>query len=810
MLMLLAYPASTHSEAAITSLRNVPAHWLPSSLPLKREFLRFIDRFGVGDVIFITWPGAKIGDPELDAVTEALETLTRDPTNHDADGVRMVRDIGGTDRPFEWVESGSAIRRELMGPPLGFSSRSAKARLRGTIIGDDDQTCVIASLTEAVGHRHRQMFPAIRRLVAQIVDIDPDDVVMVGGPVDGAAVDDESIRSIQRFALPSSIIAAVICLVCLRSFVLSAVVIGVATIGQGMVLAGLYYADVEISAILIVLPPLIFVLTVSSGIHLSNYYLDLVGEAFSESDPSQTHLPAETRATLAARAIRIGVPPCLIATFTTVVGLSSLSIVRLQPVRVFGVAASLAMLATLMMLILMLPGAMTLCRRRPRRTRSVDPTAGNAPAKGIVPAIGNGRANGDGPSARRGWLNRGPMVPAIIMAVFLVVTVAAASGLPGLRTTVRVTGMFDADSELRRSYASFEREIGATLTGDILIRFDQDGRLDDPIEDAISEYRSVMAAHAAVRKVDGVGGVLSAVTFLPLPPRAGAGSIAAVTMRQSIASEILSDDSSVRNLGYLDTDADDRTWRLSVRLFQNGDREFGEIIDAIESAVDDSLRESVDPSRVRPIVVVTGHVVIVQRSQELLLNDLFTSFFVALAIIAVMMTLFLRSFVGGLLSMVPNVVPTLVLFGTMGLMGTPLDIGSVMTASVALGIAVDDTVHLLSRFRAMVARGETTTTQSRAAAATAALSSCGWAMLQTTVVCSLALAAYTFSPFIPTRRFAFFMFGLLALAYVGVATLLPAIMVSPAGQFLCKSLRNPGATNDRTHFGNAPARLPSS
>ena len=48
-----------------------------------------------------------------------------------------------------------------------------------------------------------------------------------------------------------------------------------AVIGEGMVLAVVYYTGTPMNAVLIVLPPLVFVLTVSAGIHLSNYYLDV-------------------------------------------------------------------------------------------------------------------------------------------------------------------------------------------------------------------------------------------------------------------------------------------------------------------------------------------------------------------------------------------------------------------------------------------------------------------------------------------------------------------------------------------------------
>ena len=101
------------------------------------------------------------------------------------------------------------------------------------------------------------------------------------------------------------------------------------------------------NAVLIVLPPLIFVLTVSAGIHLSNYYLDAASD-----------FPELSRAEAARLAMKAGVPPCCLATGTTVVGLSSLMLVRLEPVRIFGGVASLGVIVTLVLLFLLLPGAM--------------------------------------------------------------------------------------------------------------------------------------------------------------------------------------------------------------------------------------------------------------------------------------------------------------------------------------------------------------------------------------------------------------------------------------------------------------------
>jgi predicted RND superfamily exporter protein len=108
-----------------------------------------------------------------------------------------------------------------------------------------------------------------------------------------------------------------------------------------------------------------------------------------------------------------------------------------------------------------------------------------------------------------------------------------------------------------------------------------------------------------------------------------------------------------------------------------------------------------------------------------------------------------------------------------------MDIGSVMTASIALGIAVDDTLHFLAFFRRTVNQPGT----SRFSAVLSAYQHCGVAMIQTSVSCGIGLMVYAFSDFVPTSRFAILMAILLLLALLGDLLLLPALLLSPAGRF---------------------------
>jgi hypothetical protein len=510
--------------------------------------------------------------------------------------------------------------------------------------------------------------------------------------------------------------------------------------------------------VLIVLPPLVFVLTVSAGIHLSNYYLDAAAE-----------FPELTRAEAAQRAMRAGVAPCCLAAGTTVVGLSSLMLVRLQPVRIFGVVASLGVILTLALLFLVIPGAMVLTK--PRR-----------------------KSDDEGPGTRNGlrgwvrtWMRRRLARPWPLILSFLVVAIVLSLGLTRLQSSVNIPRMFLPDSDIRRQYAWFEEHVGPTVTGELLLTFPPLGEEEDPLE----RLSIVARAHSSVLEQRIVEGALSAMTFVPAIPR---GRSLGATAQRSVVRKLIRDpDSSLGRLGFISRDDDREIWRISIRIPQQEEADFGGDIAAIRSGVEEHLADSEIPVK----VTLTGGVVIVQRSQEILLRDLFRSFVTAFAVIAVVMVLMLRSFLGGLIAMAPNLFPTVALFGFLGLARIPLDIGSVMSASVALGISVDDTVHLLSRFGSRRARGF-----GQIRASYGALAQCGWAMFQTTLICGVSLMVYWFSDFVPTSRFSLFMFALLSSALLGVIFLLPTLMASPLGRWLAHTI---GADPGATVFADSPA-----
>ena len=189
-----------------------------------------------------------------------------------------------------------------------------------------------------------------------------------------------------------------------------------------------------------------------------------------------------------------------------------------------------------------------------------------------------------------------------------------------------------------------------------------------------------------------------------------------------------------------------------------------------------ALDEDSGPRAIR--AVYTGMIPLVYKTQRQLLFSLKESIIWATLLIAVVMMVVLRSPIAGVISMIPNVFPIVIIFGALGWLGIKVDIGIMMTASVALGVAVDDTIHFLTWFRRGVAQG-----MSRLESVMLAYDRCATAMLQTTIIGGLGLAVFATSTFTPTQQFGYLMIAMLGAALIGDLLLLPSILVSPLGRF---------------------------
>ncbi|BBO34389.1 efflux RND transporter permease subunit [Lacipirellula parvula] len=176
-------------------------------------------------------------------------------------------------------------------------------------------------------------------------------------------------------------------------------------------------------------------------------------------------------------------------------------------------------------------------------------------------------------------------------------------------------------------------------------------------------------------------------------------------------------------------------------------------------------------------VVFTGVIPVVYKAQHALLESLISSTWWSFMTITPLMMFVCRGFAAGAVVMVPNTLPVLVVFGGMGWLGIPVDIGSMMAASIALGVAVDDTIHFLAWYK-----DDLKNLGDRAEATLCSYRRSANATLQAGLINGLGLSVFATSSFTPTQRFGWLMLTILVAGIVAELIMLPSIMFGPIGR----------------------------
>jgi uncharacterized protein len=211
------------------------------------------------------------------------------------------------------------------------------------------------------------------------------------------------------------------------------------------------------------------------------------------------------------------------------------------------------------------------------------------------------------------------------------------------------------------------------------------------------------------------------------------------------------------------------------------------VVDVRELPVDEVpiIMETSSEAGPRPVrSLYTGIIPLVFKTQRQLLISLRASLFSSGFLIVLVMAVVFRSVMAGIVSMLPNLFPVLLVFGSLGLLGIKMDIGIVMTASVALGVAVDSTVHLVTWFYHGQARG-----LNRRDATLMAYEHCATATVQGAMISGLGLAVFAVSSFTPTRQFGYLMITIQSAALLGDLVLLPSLLCGPMGKFFERKRR---------------------
>jgi uncharacterized protein len=171
-------------------------------------------------------------------------------------------------------------------------------------------------------------------------------------------------------------------------------------------------------------------------------------------------------------------------------------------------------------------------------------------------------------------------------------------------------------------------------------------------------------------------------------------------------------------------------------------------------------------------IEITGMPFIEATMDQSLINSQIGSVLIAVLFVIVIVGLILRSLISGVYAAIPIVASIIILFGFMGFTGIPLNIATVLVASITMGIGIDYSIHVISHFRSGIRKGETV---KEALSETIEIS--GKAIIINVFSVSAGFLVLLFSEMVPLEYFGLLislsMFG----AGLGALTLLPAILI---------------------------------
>jgi predicted RND superfamily exporter protein len=731
MLLVATLPWVVPGSQAVDCDTSGLTQWLPDRQPERNRYSLFLEHFGADDSVLVSWPGCTLEDPRLERLASLLLRQAGPETNP------------AEDRLIEEIITGQRLLDRLTSGPIELARREALQRLTGFVVGPDGQTtCAIIKLTSRGLGSQKRVIQTIERVAADECGLAAEELRLGGAAYDAFVMDIESDRSVRGYTIQAAVITIIVAWFCLRSLRMIVAIGLAAAYCRLLTMAIVYYTGAHLSAVLIVAPALVYVLTVSGSVHLANYYQDAAQEHGWRGS--------------GWRAFGLGWQPCLLAAVSTSIGLASLGVSQIAPIREFGYYSAGCLMLALGVMLLFVPSALELW---PLGKARIADDAEREPTISLARKCLTQRLPDFVIRYHRG-----------LMLATIFVMLVVGYGLRHTKTTVKIEGMFRSDTALVRNYRWIEEQIGPLGTIEVIVGFDEACPLD-----VLERARLVGRMDRSIRQIPEVTNTVSAATFLP--PFSDRGGTRGVIRRTIYRKRLENNLPALVQDRLVAQTAEAELWRITARVPTLHTSDYASLAREAVKAIDETTAETQE-ELAHVSVSHTGLLPMIETAQHLLLSDLVKSFVLAVALICPVMMLVLHDVRAGALSMIPNVTPVVIVFGAMGWCGLEIDVGSVLTASVALGIAVDDTLHFLKWYARASQLGF-----SRHEAIREAFRRCAPAMVQTTLICGLGLLVLVQSTFIPTCRFAVLVFLLLALALPGDLILLPAILASPLGKY---------------------------
>jgi predicted RND superfamily exporter protein len=363
------------------------------------------------------------------------------------------------------------------------------------------------------------------------------------------------------------------------------------------------------------------------------------------------------------------VPICLATSATTAVGFLSLLATAIPQIRRFGAMTALGVMLVFACSMLLVPPAL-LRLGPPRRRATARAERGRARMAGL------GRA-----------LLARPWIAPTLTAALLVFGI---SGALRVETDPHILGEVRS-TEMARSNDFFEEHLGAVLPLDIHISAPEGGLLEPALLEALDRVEGWLRDEPQVGAVLGLPDLLRqgwealGEQGLPGDPE---GSAQVLLLFDMIDPDIAAS-----------VTADEQHTRVRTRVRDHGHRATVDLVQRLEAFAAPLLGPH------GATMEITGVAWLAQEINATLTRQFAGSFALALVVVGALGLLVYRRLGLVLLALIPNTLPLLALLGLMGWTGLGLQPSTAMVFSVALGVAVDDTIHFLAGYRRRRSQG---------------------------------------------------------------------------------------------------------
>jgi uncharacterized protein len=370
-----------------------------------------------------------------------------------------------------------------------------------------------------------------------------------------------------------------------------------------------------------------------------------------------------------------------------------------------------------------------------------------------------------------------------IFVITVVVIILSITGISRLQVENSFINYFNKNTEIYKGMKLIDENLGGTTPLEVILKFPNNIKVnteeDDEFEDWGDEENEddekywftkdkidkIQAVHSYLDNLTAVGKVLSFSSIIEVATQLNNNKplgtlemgVLYSKIPESIKKDIIDPYISIK----------DNEARISLRIIdsQDGLRR-NDLINKINYDLENKLKLDREEFKLAGVLILFNNLL-----QSLFKSQILTLGLVMIGIFAMFMILF-RNIKLSLIGVVPNFIAAFFILGIIGLLGIPLDMMTITIAAITIGIAVDNSIHYIYRFKE-----EFLKTRDYNKTLNICHSTVGVAILNTSITIVFGFSILVFSKFIPTIYFGVFTGLAMLLAMISVLTLLPSLIL---------------------------------